>query len=66
MLTNAPQLFTYIETVIGTLLLAGDGEALSLVGFPSGKMQHRHKAEWRREDCAFTEERLQLEAYFGG
>ena len=51
MLTNAPQLFTYIETVIGTLLLAGDGEALSLVGFPSGKMQHRHKAEWRREDA---------------
>jgi methylated-DNA-[protein]-cysteine S-methyltransferase len=66
MLPNAPQLFTYIETVIGTLLLAGDGEALSLVGFPSGKMQHRHKAEWRREDYAFTEARLQLDAYFGG
>ena len=66
MLTSAPQLFTYIETVIGTLLLAGDGEALSLIGFPSGKMQHRHKAEWRREDYAFTEARLQLDAYFGG
>ena len=66
MLTTAPQLFTYIETAIGTLLLAGDGEALSLIGFPSGKMQHRHKADWQRADAAFTEARLQLDAYFGG
>ncbi len=66
MLTTAPQLFTYIESAVGTLLLAGDGEALSLIGFPSGKMQHRHKADWQRADAAFTEARLQLDAYFGG
>ena len=63
---KSTQLFTYLDTPIGALLLAGDGESLTLLGFPSGKMQRRHEDSWQRSDTAFAEARAQLTAYFSG
>lgn len=58
--------YTYMSTPIGELLLSGDGDSLHLIGFPSGKMSHRHRDEWELSDAAFTEEKRQLSAYFAG
>lgn len=59
-------LYTYLETPIGPLLLAGDGKRLSKVGFPNGKGRVAPRDEWRCEDTRFIEARAQLKAYFAG
>lgn len=59
-------LYTYIETPIGPLLLAGDGNRLSKVGFANGKGRVAPCDDWRREDAKFIEARAQLMAYFAG
>ena len=58
--------YSYLETPIGTLLLAGDGDSLNLLGFPSGKMQRRHESGWQRQDALFADARQQLLDYFAG
>ena len=32
--------YRYLATPVGDLLLAGDEDGLSLIGFPKGKMRH--------------------------
>lgn len=59
-------LYTYLDSPIGPLLLAGDGVALSRVGFPSGKGRVAPRDGWRRADEAFVTARTQLTAYFAG
>jgi len=58
--------YTYHETSIGSLLLAGQGDALSLLGFPQGKMQRRHESGWQRDDAPFRDAMEQLNQYFAG
>ena len=58
--------YHYHNTSIGELLLAGDGDHLSLLGFPSGKMQRRHEVEWSRDPAPFVDTCFQLDAYFAG
>jgi methylated-DNA-[protein]-cysteine S-methyltransferase len=58
--------FTYLETPIGRLLLAGDGEALHFLSFPGGSKAFSPKPGWQREDSPFTEAKRQLAAYFSG
>lgn len=58
--------YTYLDSPIGPLLLAGNGVALSRVGFPSGKGRVAPRDGWRRTDDAFVEARRQLDAYFVG
>ncbi len=58
--------YTFLETPIGALLLAGSGSALELLGFPAGSMARQPKPEWQRNDSAFAEARKQLSAYFRG
>lgn len=60
------QFYCYHETPIGQLLLAGDGERLSLLGFPGGKMQRRHQEDWVCDTEPFKEAVTQLNAYFAG
>lgn len=60
------RLYTYCDSPLGALLLAGDGKRLHLIGFPEGKGRMRHQPEWQRDDNAFKEVRQQLEAYFAG
>lgn len=58
--------YTYLESPIGPLLLAGDGARLSKVGFPAGKGRVAPRDGWRRDDGRFGEARAQLSAYFAG
>jgi len=58
--------YHYMTTPIGKLLLAGDGESLTLLGFPSGSMARRHEADWKKEASPFKEVIFQLEQYFAG
>ncbi|MEX0965485.1 MAG: methylated-DNA--[protein]-cysteine S-methyltransferase [Pseudohongiellaceae bacterium] len=56
--------YHYHRTPIGELLLAGDGDYLSLLGFPSGKMRRRHEPDWSHDATPFKEVCFQLDAYF--
>jgi methylated-DNA-[protein]-cysteine S-methyltransferase len=58
--------YHYHTTSIGDLLLAGDGESLSLLGFPNGKMKRRHEDDWVPDAAPFKEVCLQLNGYFAG
>lgn len=58
--------YSYMDSPIGELLLAGNGDTLQLLGFPEGKMAHRHEDSWQRLDSPFVEVRRQLDAYFAG
>ena len=59
-------LYTYMESPIGRLLLAGDGQRLSCVGFPNGKGVVTPRAQWRRDDDTFDRVKDQLREYFDG
>ena len=58
--------YHYHNTSIGELLLAGDGDHLHLLGFPGGKMQRRHEAQWSKDGAPFVDVCTQLDAYFAG
>lgn len=58
--------YCYLNAPIGDLLLAGDDEALSLVGFPQGKMRHDPDPNWIYNEKPFAAARQQLEEYFAG
>lgn len=58
--------YCYQDSPIGPLLLAGDGEALSLLGFPEGKMRRRHEPDWVESADKFSKVRRQLDDYFAG
>ena len=58
--------YTYLETPIGRLLLAGTGEELHFIGFPSGKGAFGPEPGWVRSDESFGEAKAQLLAYFAG
>lgn len=63
---NPPLAYTYIDSPVGTLLLAGDAECLRYVSFPTGKRARRPLDSWRRDDTLFTDAINQLRAYFAG
>ena len=58
--------YDYLDTPIGSLLLAGDGKALTLLGFPRGSQRKRHDSAWVQAPEKFTEAARQLQAYFAG
>ena len=58
--------YCYLETPIGNLLLAGDDEALALVGFPKGSMRHEPETDWIYNEKPFAAARKQLREYFAG
>ena len=58
--------YQYMETPIGKLLLAGDGDSLTLLGFPGGSMARRHESDWKQDPAPFAEVRQQLDQYFAG
>ncbi|MCM2439713.1 methylated-DNA--[protein]-cysteine S-methyltransferase [Agrobacterium vitis] len=58
--------YTFMNSPIGSLLLAGDGRRLSRIGFPSGKGFIKPKPEWVLDDAAFEGTKDQLRAYFNG
>lgn len=58
--------YCYLNTPVGDLLLAGDDEALSLVGFPKGKMRRDPDPDWIFNEKPFAAARQQLGQYFAG
>lgn len=58
--------YCYFTTPIGDLLLAGDDEALHLIGFPEGSMRREPEADWIYSEKPFVEACRQLAAYFAG
>ena len=65
MAETAPS-YTYCDSPVGRLLLAGDARGLMLIGFPSGPRPVRPAAGWRRDDAGFVDAILQLQEYFAG
>ena len=59
-------LFTFCESPIGRLLLAGDGKTLHYLSFPSGHKAFGPAPTWRRSDAAFDNVKDQLARYFAG
>lgn len=58
--------YCYLDTPIGDLLLAGDEDALALVGFPEGSMRREPDADWIYSEKPFADASEQLRAYFAG
>lgn len=58
--------YCYLTTPIGDLLLAGDDDALCLIGFPEGSMRRDPEPDWIYSEKPFAEARRQLSAYFEG
>lgn len=58
--------YRYLETRIGELLIAGDEDALRVVGFPEGSMRRGPEADWIYSEKPFHEACEQLTAYFAG
>ena len=58
--------FTYLDSPIGALLLAGRGRALEMLDFPHGKRPQHATTGWTRDDNAFADARGQLKEYFAG
>jgi len=58
--------YCYFDTPIGELLLAGETDALSMIGFPKGAMRRDPEANWIYSEAPFENVRSQLAEYFSG
>jgi len=58
--------YCYLTTPIGDLLLAGNDQALSLIGFPEGSRRRDPDSDWIYNEEPFTAARKQLLEYFDG
>ncbi|MEE8041173.1 MAG: methylated-DNA--[protein]-cysteine S-methyltransferase [Pseudomonadales bacterium] len=58
--------YSYVESPIGDLLVAGDDGVLKLVSFPRGSMAREPGEGWERNDSEFDEVRRELGEYFEG
>lgn len=58
--------YCYLTTPIGDLLLAGEDDALNLVGFPEGAMRYDPEPDWIYNEKPFADARQQLTEYFAG
>ena len=54
--------YTYVDTPIGAILVAGDDDAIVEIRFAGAKP----KTEWIRDDAALADAASQLRAYFSG
>ncbi|HIG36337.1 MAG TPA: methylated-DNA--[protein]-cysteine S-methyltransferase [Oceanospirillaceae bacterium] len=58
--------YTYMDSPVGQLLLAGDGEVLHYLSFPTGKMAMQPAYDWYLHRAAFKQARHQIDDYFAG
>ena len=58
--------YCYFDTPIGELLLAGESDALSMIGFPKGAMRRDPEPDWIYNEGPFENVRTQLAEYFAG
>lgn len=59
-------IYTWLDSPVGRLLLAGDGASLTHIRFPHGSRAAGPESGWRRDDAPFRETRRQLDEYFAG
>ena len=64
--TSDTRAYTYVESPVGSLLLAGDGNGLRLINFQTGRHRIKPDSSWRLDDRQFADAVGQLEAYFAG
>lgn len=58
--------YRYLATPIGELLIAGDEDALCVIGFPEGSMRRVPEPQWIYNEKPFAAACGQLTAYFAG
>ena len=58
--------YCHLDTPIGELLLAGEDDALTMIGFPKGSMRRDPEADWIYNEQPFFEVCRQLTEYFRG
>jgi len=58
--------YCYVDTPIGELLLAGEEDALTMIGFPKGSMRRKPEPEWIYNEKPLAEASRQLHEYFDG
>jgi len=61
-----PLFYSYFDSPVGALLMAGDGETLHYLSFPGGHKAFGPQAGWTRDDTRFGPVKRQLSAYFSG
>jgi methylated-DNA-[protein]-cysteine S-methyltransferase len=59
-------IYSYMDSPVGRLLLAGTGMELTLIGFSTGRKARGAHPDWRRDDEPFHEVKHQLSEYFAG
>lgn len=59
-------IYRYLDSPVGRLLLAGEGETLHRIHFQDGARPMEIPGEWTRDPEAFAEAARQLSAYFAG
>jgi methylated-DNA-[protein]-cysteine S-methyltransferase len=59
-------IYSYLDSPIGLLLLAGSSGVLKLIGFAGGDKARRAEPGWTQDDESFREVRRQLGEYFAG
>ena len=52
--------YSYLDSPIGQLLIAGSETALEIIGFPGGKGRVEPKPEWQLKESMFGEVKQQL------
>ena len=58
--------YTYHDSPLGSLLLAGSDTALEVISFPEGHKARRAEPDWIRDADRFQNVREQLDQYFAG
>lgn len=58
--------YCYFDTPIGEILLAGETDSLSMIGFPKGAMRRDPEPDWIYNEEPFENARSQLAEYFAG
>jgi methylated-DNA-[protein]-cysteine S-methyltransferase len=58
--------YTYFDSPVGRLLLAGDQTSLHFLSFPSGRKAIRPEPNWTHSDTIFDRVKGQLSSYFSG
>lgn len=56
--------YSYHQSPLGPLLMAGDEDALWYLSFPTGSKTRQPEANWQQDDGFFSEVSRQLDAYF--
>src|SRR5258708_39151157 len=58
--------YTWFDSPVGSLLLAGSSAGLKLVSFAVGNRARSVDPEWQADNAAFVEVVDQLQSYFAG